>query len=95
MIPLIRQRMVDIGFLTPEQVTDIIAISEMTPGPFAINSATFTGVKVGGIVGGIIATAGVVIPSLILATIVARYYFKLKGNVVLTPHSRKMEVYYG
>lgn len=81
MIPLIRQRMVDIGFLTPEQVTDIIAISEMTPGPFAINSATFTGVKVGGIVGGIIATAGVVIPSLILATIVARYYFKLKGNV--------------
>lgn len=80
MIPIIRQRMVDIGFLTAQQITDIIAISEMTPGPFAINSATFTGVKVAGISGGIIATLGVVAPSLILASLAARYYFKLKGN---------------
>lgn len=80
MIPLIRQRMVELGFLTAQQITDIIAISEMTPGPFAINSATFTGVKVGGVLGGIIATIGVVIPSLILASLAARYYFKLKGN---------------
>ena len=80
MIPLIRQRMVDIGFLTSQQITDIIAISEMTPGPFAINSATFTGVKVGGIIGGIVATFGVVVPSLVLATVIAKYYFKLKGN---------------
>lgn len=80
MIPLIRQRMVEIGFLTYSQITDIIAISEMTPGPFAINSATFTGVKVGGVAGGIAATFGVVLPSLILASIAAKYYFKLKGN---------------
>lgn len=80
MIPLIRQRMVDIGFLTAQQITDIIAISEMTPGPFAINSATFTGVKVGGVLGGITATLGVVLPSLVMASIVAKYYFRLKGN---------------
>lgn len=80
MIPLIRERMVELGFLTAEQITDIIAISEMTPGPFAINSATFTGVKVAGVFGGIAATLGVVVPSLILASLAAKYYFKLKGN---------------
>lgn len=80
MIPIIRQRMVDIGFLTAEQIADIIAISEMTPGPFALNSATFTGVRVAGVFGGIVATLGVVLPSLILASIAAKYYFKLKGN---------------
>ncbi|MBQ9625082.1 MAG: chromate transporter [Clostridia bacterium] len=80
MIPLIRQRMVELGFLTMQQVADIIAISEMTPGPFAINSATFTGVKVAGVLGGVVATLGVVLPSLILASIAAAYYYKLKGN---------------
>lgn len=80
MIPLVRERMIEIGFLTAGQLSDIIAISEMTPGPFAINSATFTGVKVAGFAGGVVATLAVVLPSLVLATIVARYYFKLKGN---------------
>ncbi len=80
MIPLIESQVVAQGFLTSAQVSDIIAISEMTPGPFAINSATFAGVKAAGILGGIVTTLAVVTPSLFYANIVGKYYYKLKGG---------------
>jgi len=66
MIPLIEREIITRGWLTGQEFVNIISISEMTPGPIAINTATFIGYRIGGIPGAILATLGVVIPSLIL-----------------------------
>ncbi len=72
MIPLIEQEMVNQGYLTIEQVYQFIGISESTPGPFAINIATFTGYQIEGVLGALFATLGVVLPSFIIILIIAR-----------------------
>ncbi|OFW65010.1 MAG: hypothetical protein A2Z35_05485 [Actinobacteria bacterium RBG_19FT_COMBO_36_27] len=66
MIPLIEREIVTRGWLTGQEFVNIISISEMTPGPIAINTATFIGYRIGGIPGAMLATVGVVLPSLIL-----------------------------
>ncbi len=83
MLPLINSELVAYGLMTHTQVADIIAISEITPGPFAINAATFTGVKTLGILGGIAATAAIVLPSLIITTLLARYFYKFEDNIIV------------
>lgn len=66
MIPLIEREIVTRGWLTGQELVNVISISEMTPGPISINTATFIGYRIGGIPGAMLATAGVVLPSLIL-----------------------------
>ncbi len=66
MIPIIEREIVTRGWLTGQEFVNIISISEMTPGPIAINTATFIGYRVGGIPGAAFATIGVVLPSFIL-----------------------------
>lgn len=83
MLPLINSELVGHGLMTQFEVTDIVAVSQMTPGTFAINAATFAGVKMAGILGGIIATAAVVLPSLIITTLLARYFFRFEDNVIV------------
>jgi chromate transporter len=83
MLPLINSELVAYGLMTQAEVADIVAISQITPGPFAINAATFAGVKTGGIFGGMVATVAVVLPSLIIATLLARYFFKFEDNVIV------------
>lgn len=83
MIPLIQQEIVNHGWLTFKETIDLIAISEMTPGPFAINAATFVGVKTGGIPGAAFATVGVVLPSFIIVTLVAKYSVRFKDQPLL------------
>lgn len=61
------------GWYTLQDLTNMIAISESTPGPIGINMATFTGYHVAGIPGAIVATASIVLPALIIVTIVARF----------------------
>ncbi len=79
-MPLIQSQVVDLhSWLTLPQFTDIITISQMTPGPIGINCATFTGVKVAGILGGIVATIGCIIPSCIIVGILAVVYKKYKN----------------
>lgn len=63
-------------WITSEQLLDMIAVSESTPGPIGINTATFTGYHVGGILGGITATAGIVTPSIIIIVIIAHYFMR-------------------
>ena len=66
MIPLIQRETVqNKKWITDDDITDIVAIAESTPGPIAINASTFIGYKVGGIMGAFCATLGVVIPSFI------------------------------
>ena len=72
------------GWLTPEQLSDIIAISQMTPGPIAINSATYVGYSItGNIWGSLLATLAVCTPSFVLMLIVTRFYLKLRDNYLV------------
>ena len=69
------------GWLTSEQLTDIIAISQVTPGPIAINSATYVGYAVTGTVwGAALATLAACIPSLTLMLAATKFYLRLRAN---------------
>ncbi len=80
MIPLMSDEVVSKGWLLSEQLMDFIAISESTPGPFAINMATFIGYNQQGILGAIMATLGVVMPSFIIILIIAKAFHKFASN---------------
>lgn len=76
-MPLIQGQVVDkYGWLTQGEFVDVISISQMTPGPIAINSATFVGQRVAGLPGALIATLGCVLPSCIIVLLVAWIYYK-------------------
>lgn len=72
MIPMIMTNVVDKGWLSETALVDFIAISESTPGPFAVNIATYAGMETAGVGGAVSATFGVVLPSLIIIIIVAK-----------------------
>lgn len=72
MIPMINQAVQSNGWLELEDVYNMIAVSEATPGPFAINIATYAGIETAGFLGAVVATLGVVLPSFF--TILAVYY---------------------
>jgi chromate transporter len=84
MIPLIQSEIQQHGWLTAAQFADIVAIAEMTPGPIAINSATYVGYMVAGIAGSLVATAGVTLPSLLLVLLVARFFARYQNHPLYT-----------
>ena len=72
MIPILEREIVDKkGWASSEELMDYYAVGQCTPGVIAVNTATFIGQKRGGIIGGIIATLGVVFPSLVIITLIA------------------------
>ena len=71
MIPMIQDQIVSRGWMNEGQLTDFIAISETTPGPFAINISTFVGSQTAGPLGAVFATIGVILPSFIIIILVA------------------------
>ena len=78
-MPLIEQEIVDrTGWMTFTEFSDLIAIDELTPGPIIINSATFIGMKLGGIPGAIAATLGSILPACIVSIILFNLYKKYK-----------------
>ena len=82
MISLIREKVLMNGWLSEGELLNMIAVSESTPGPIAVNMATFVGSKQGGILGSFVATLGVVLPSFIIILIIAsliRNFLKHKG----------------
>ena len=79
-MPLIQAQVVDkFGWLSLSEFTDVITISQMTPGPIAINSATFVGMRIAGIPGALVATIGCVLPSSCVAILLARLYLKYRN----------------
>jgi len=79
MIPLIQKEIIQAhAWLTMKEFMDIIAIAEMTPGPVAVNSATFVGYKLGGVAGAAAATVGVVFPSFVIIVVFATLFLKYK-----------------
>ena len=87
MIPVINQEMISHGWMTAEDVANILAIAEMTPGPLGINCATFAGMQVFGVLGGLVAVLGVLMPAFTTTLMAAIFYQKFKetkfmGNIL-------------
>lgn len=83
-MPLIQNQVVDLqAWLTMTQFADIMTIAEMTPGPIAINSATFVGIQVAGFPGAVIATIGCIFPSCIIVLTLAYVYYRFRGLTVV------------
>ena len=79
-IPLIQAQVIDrYGWLTQTDFADLVTIAEMTPGPVAVNAATFVGNLTGGIPGALCATLGVILPSCIFVTLLAFLYVKYRN----------------
>lgn len=83
MIPLIKEYIFKYSWATNEELLEFIAISESTPGPFAINISTFIGFKTGGFLGAFLSTLGVVLPSFIIILIIIKFLNKFKKNKTL------------
>ena len=87
-LPLIQDDVVDFHkWLNIQQFTDIVAISQVTPGPISLNSATYVGYLVGnkagiwnGILAGTIVTIGLILPSVIVMTFFSKFYLKFQDN---------------
>lgn len=71
-VPFIRDMAATYGWITEKEIANIIAIAESTPGPIGVNAATYVGYHVGGVPGALIATIGLVTPSVIIIILVAK-----------------------
>ncbi len=84
MIPLIEREVVEKkGWITSDDMLDIIAIAESTPGPIAVNSATFVGYKTCGVFGAVCATLGVVLPSFAIISLIALILNQFQDNEIV------------
>lgn len=83
MLPLMQQQVFARNWATEEELIHFIAVSESTPGPFAVNMATYIGAEMGGILGSACATLGVVLPSFIVILIVAKCYDKFRQSRIV------------
>ena len=83
-LPLIQGQVVTgHKWLTMAEFTDLITISQMTPGPIAVNSATFVGTKIAGVPGAFAATLGCILPSCVIVTLIAKLYLKYRNMAML------------
>ena len=83
-LPLIEDQVTNFHhWMTVPEFTDLITISQMTPGPIAVNSATFVGIRIAGIPGAVAATAGCVLPSCIIIFILAGLYLRYRNGSLL------------
>lgn len=79
-IPLIQDQIVNVtGLMTLEEFTDLITIAEMTPGPISINSATFVGTRLCGVLGAVICTLGCILTPFIICLTMAHFYYKYRN----------------
>lgn len=83
MLPLIQDEVIAHNWIDSQSLIDFIAVSESTPGPFAVNIATYVGAEVGGIFGSFCATLGVILPSFIIILIVAKCFIQFQKSIVI------------
>jgi chromate transporter len=84
MLPLIMETVVSKGWMSEEALIDFVAVAESTPGPFAINIATYVGSEMGGFFGAVCATLGVVLPSFVIILVVAKCYEKFRKSKLVS-----------
>ena len=82
-LPFLQEIVHNYGWITSEELYNMIAISESTPGPIGINTATFVGFNTAGVFGGIMATLGLVAPSIIIIIIIAHYFAKFSEEKIV------------
>ncbi|MCI8505747.1 MAG: chromate transporter [Lachnospiraceae bacterium] len=83
-MPLIQNQVVQkFGWLTMHEFTDLVTIAEMTPGPIAVNSATFVGIRIAGFPGAFIATLGCILPSCFIVSFLSFIYYRYKNGSAL------------
>lgn len=80
MIPFIQETVAKHNWLTTAELVDFIAVSESTPGAFAVNISTYVGSQVGGFFGAVCATTGVVLPAFLIIILIAKIYEKFKNS---------------
>lgn len=81
MLSMMQQEVVEINnWVSIPEFVDMVAISQITPGPIAINMSTYVGYKIAGTLGSAIATFGCVAPSIIVMLIITRFFFKFQNN---------------
>ena len=84
MLPIIQEEVVNKrNWATDEEIIDYYAIGQCTPGIIAVNTATFIGYKRKGIPGGIVATMGVVFPSVIIITLISKFFMHFQENTIV------------
>jgi chromate transporter len=81
MLPLIQEELLARNWMTIPEFLDLVSVAQMTPGAIGVNSATYVGNKLCGFLGGIVATAGLITPSIIIILILSAILIKLKGNL--------------
>ncbi len=82
-LPFLQELIGKYGWISSQDLIDMIAISESTPGPIGVNSATFVGYKTAGLFGGVIATIGIITPSVIIILIIAHYFSKFSETDIV------------
>ncbi len=80
MLPLIFQSVQDFGIMSSQEFSDLVALSQVTPGPVAVNAATYVGFNYSGIPGALIATLGVCLPSFVIMLIVMKFIDKFNDS---------------
>ena len=84
MIALIQAEVAAHGWMTTEQLINFVAVSESTPGPLAVNMATFVGMQMGGVMGALACTLGVVLPSFVVILIVAKCFDRFRKSGIVS-----------
>ena len=79
-LPFLQDLAEKTGWYSQSLITDMIAISESTPGPIGINMATYVGCNVAGFLGGVVATMGEILPAIVIVVTVSRYLEKFRGS---------------
>ncbi|MGI6106852.1 MAG: chromate transporter [Lachnospiraceae bacterium] len=80
MLPMVQQEVSRHGWMTMQELVDFIAVSESTPGPFAVNVSTYVGTRTAGLGGAFAATGGVILPSFVIILLVAKAYERFKES---------------
>lgn len=83
MLPLVQAEVEAHGWLTREELVNFIAVSESTPGPFAVNVSTYVGMETGGLLGAFCATLGVILPSFLVILVVARCFSAFQNSQIV------------
>ena len=84
MLPLIQAEVQTKGWMAAEELVNFIAVSESTPGPFAVNVSTYIGAELAGLPGALCATLGVVLPSFLIILLVARFYTAFRSSAIVS-----------
>lgn len=83
MLPLIFQEIQTFNIMTGEEFSNLVALSQMTPGPIAVNAATYVGEQYAGVAGALLATTAVSLPSFLIVIIIARFLDKFKNSHIV------------